>query len=220
VAENALAQLRAKTIERISAKDDTQQTQKKIDDICGKLEFIQRERRPLESILWCGDFKDHFVVIVLIVQVDHYKLRKLTFQIHSLRAGNPNSYEGEARVCMTYDNLSKCPDCVVQTEICPGYYCCVGAFLEDITMQYRCGQGYGSLLMTHMLKYLKELRIPRITGKLSCIDEKDKDNCRRRDHFYRKFGFTIEGDKISLDLTGAQKSENTMNANEELSGKR
>lgn len=61
-------------------------------------------------------------------------------------------------------------------------------------------KGYGSFIMTTFLKYIQHYQPKYVYGKLSEVDEKDKENKNRRNHFYKKFGFKIENSYIHLDM--------------------
>lgn len=61
-------------------------------------------------------------------------------------------------------------------------------------------KGYGSKVMTEFLKYIKPLHAKFIYGELSYVDEIDLDNKALRNHFYEKFGFKINNNKIILKL--------------------
>lgn len=62
-------------------------------------------------------------------------------------------------------------------------------------------RGYGSLLLRESLLHISQLFgvKTKIVGKLSFVDEVDKVNHQRRDHLYKKFGFSITDGRISLD---------------------
>lgn len=64
-----------------------------------------------------------------------------------------------------------------------------------------CGRGYGSLLLTEALYYIAHLfgRNVTIIGHLSFVDERDESNRLRRNHFYQKFGFDIQDERIVLE---------------------
>ena len=51
--------------------------------------------------------------------------------------------------------------------------------------------------MKKLIKFSKNLGATEILGTLSPADE---DNTERREYFYKKFGFEINGDNIKLDL--------------------
>ena len=62
-------------------------------------------------------------------------------------------------------------------------------------------KGYGSIVMTEYLNYMKKLKIQKITGFLSLVDTHDETHRDLLHHFYKKFGFCIkENDNIELEL--------------------
>ncbi len=76
-------------------------------------------------------------------------------------------------------------------------------FVESIYIDDFIGdpdKGYGSKLMTELLNYARTLKAHHIKGNLSCVDEVDLNNKARRNHFYKKFGFKINGNLIYLTL--------------------
>ena len=62
--------------------------------------------------------------------------------------------------------------------------------------RFEANQGYGTMLMSELLRYAKMHKVTRISGWLSFIDL--DDHPERLQHFYRKFGFTIT-DIVSAD---------------------
>ncbi len=66
--------------------------------------------------------------------------------------------------------------------------------ITDVQMSNaNCGDG--SITMHALIKLVKQMNATKITGGLSSEDE---DHSERRDHFYTKFGFTIDGNKLEL----------------------
>ena len=62
------------------------------------------------------------------------------------------------------------------------------------------GNGFGSILMGHLIDYAKKYNVRRLKGVLSHVDEKP-ENTERRNRFYKKFGFTFDKDDlIELDI--------------------
>ncbi|MGN0496931.1 MAG: hypothetical protein ACI4GW_11950 [Lachnospiraceae bacterium] len=55
----------------------------------------------------------------------------------------------------------------------------------------------GEILVSALINYGKEINATKIFGKLSPVDNDHKD---RRNHFYEKMGFTINGSKIEMEL--------------------
>lgn len=76
-------------------------------------------------------------------------------------------------------------------------------FVESIYINDIIGdtnKGYGSKLMTEFLNYVRPLKASHIKGMLSRVDEVDLNNKARRNHFYEKFGFKINGNHVYLKL--------------------
>ncbi len=89
-------------------------------------------------------------------------------------------------------------------EIKVHYSCQDGLFKQLVIKDFlvkKPNRGYGSLLLREALLYISQLFgvKTRIVGKLSFVDEEDKENHQRRDHLYQKFGFAVTEGKISLD---------------------
>jgi len=67
-------------------------------------------------------------------------------------------------------------------------------FLQDFWL-YPAGKGLGTLLLDLFIQFLHEwnsfFEIELIQGELSSLDEENEEDRRRRDHLYRKAGFTI-----------------------------
>lgn len=74
-------------------------------------------------------------------------------------------------------------------------------FIIDIGIEetYR-NSGYGSVLLTEIIKCAKQYNADRISGKLSCTDSKNADAREKLHHFYAKHGFIIDGSKLLLIL--------------------
>lgn len=68
--------------------------------------------------------------------------------------------------------------------------------IEDVLCKQN-NIGNGSILMLSLFEYCKRHNIQRITGYLSPVDE---DHKARRNHYYKKFGFTITGHTLSKEL--------------------
>lgn len=62
-------------------------------------------------------------------------------------------------------------------------------------------KGYGSFLLREALLHINQLfgKNVKIIGKLSHVDEQDPENCQRRDHVYRKFGFELKDHCIHMN---------------------
>ena len=89
-------------------------------------------------------------------------------------------------------------------EVKVHYSCQDGLFKQLVIKEFlvrKPNRGYGSLLLREALFHISQLFgvKTRIVGKLSFVDEEDKENHQRRDHLYQKFGFAITEGKISLD---------------------
>ncbi len=57
--------------------------------------------------------------------------------------------------------------------------------------------GNGTVAMTALIKYAKKINAKFINGWLSDVDN---DHADRRNHYYEKFGFDINGSSINLEL--------------------
>ena len=57
--------------------------------------------------------------------------------------------------------------------------------------------GNGSVAMKALIKYAKRINAKWIDGRFSSVDN---DHADRRNHYYKKFGFNINGSQIHLDL--------------------
>lgn len=68
--------------------------------------------------------------------------------------------------------------------------------IDDIDMEDN-NIGNGTIAMNALIKYAKETSASWISGSLSSVDN---DHISRRNHFYEKFGFTINNSKIILKL--------------------
>lgn len=64
-----------------------------------------------------------------------------------------------------------------------------------IDVQIEGNQGDGSIAMRGLIRLAKQMQCSKITGKYSTSDD---GHSARRDHFYKKFGFEINGDSILL----------------------
>lgn len=57
--------------------------------------------------------------------------------------------------------------------------------------------GNGTVAMKALIKYAKKINAKFISGSLSDVDN---DHAERRNHYYEKFGFVIDGSSINLEL--------------------
>ena len=72
--------------------------------------------------------------------------------------------------------------------------------IEDVLCKQN-NIGNGSILMLSLFEYCKRHNIQRITGYLSSVDN---DHKSRRDHYYKKFGFTLTEHSLLKELTYAE----------------
>lgn len=74
-------------------------------------------------------------------------------------------------------------------------------YLVDIWIaEVDSNKGYGSILMKSLIKYAKLNDFNEIYGKLSPVDNDSEEHIKRRNHFYKKFGFEINNNNIKLIL--------------------
>lgn len=64
--------------------------------------------------------------------------------------------------------------------------------------------GVGTVILNMVLNYAKNLGVTKITGRLSSVDDHNKD---RRDHVYRKAGFEVTSKSICLKLNSKNQEE-------------
>lgn len=97
------------------------------------------------------------------------------------------SYQGMAYLPRIYFNIKE--------KECKGmklkYLHIIDCLMEDVNI------GNGSVAMQGLIKYAKMNDCKYISGCLSSVDDGHAD---RRDHFYEKFGFSIQDSRIHLDL--------------------
>lgn len=58
-------------------------------------------------------------------------------------------------------------------------------------------KGYGSLMMQAIIKLARILKVVIITGNLSTVDDDHFDKLK---HFYEKYGFNVDFDKMKIEL--------------------
>lgn len=75
---------------------------------------------------------------------------------------------------------------------------CQAAYIVDWHCEIE-DKGYGSVLMSHLITYLKTANYQYLTGHICPTDFSHKDKLR---HFYSKFGFVITDheDRLRLEL--------------------
>lgn len=69
--------------------------------------------------------------------------------------------------------------------------------IMDIQNFKHINQGFGSIAMKNLIKIAKKEKVLKIYGNLSPVDH---DHRNRQEHFYKKHGFIIKGNSISLQL--------------------
>ena len=75
--------------------------------------------------------------------------------------------------------------------------------IEDVLCKQN-NIGNGSILMLSLFEFCKRHHITKITGYLSDVDN---DHKSRRDHYYKKFGFTITDHSISKEVVYEKTTE-------------
>lgn len=70
--------------------------------------------------------------------------------------------------------------------------------IDFLTIPSERNKGYGGLALEYLIKYAKEIKAKEIYGGLSSVDEEDENNKLRRNHLYKKEGFSISDRRISL----------------------
>ncbi|HFI0084510.1 TPA: hypothetical protein ACGOR9_002215 [Streptococcus suis] len=69
--------------------------------------------------------------------------------------------------------------------------------IQDIVVT-TVDEGDGSILMDYLLNYAKDIGVTHLSGQLSNSNSQIDEE--RRNHFYRKFGFSINGNQIAKVL--------------------
>lgn len=81
-------------------------------------------------------------------------------------------------------------------EINGSVFCIADIGIEE---QYR-NNGYGSLLLSEIIKYAEQLNVTKIKGRVYCNDIKKKEAKVRLYHFYEEHGFVIDEGRLTLCL--------------------
>ena len=88
----------------------------------------------------------------------------------------------------------------IYTDVDDKHKISIEFFIIDILVDDEfVGDGYGSLIMEHFLKFAKKMKIVRVYGEFSKVDDTE-DNRERRSNLYKKFGFYVNGDKVEKFL--------------------
>lgn len=152
------------------------------------LEQIEHLNRDSNTILFTRLSENDVCIITVNCLLNFRKqVGKLCFELY----GIGNKRYGYLEIEADYYDLGTAKDTLLKQ-----------LRINDIVFgkQY-CGQGYGSLLMAEALHYVAHLFGENVTivGYLSSVDEADDDNRLRRDHFYKKFGFNVQNERIVLN---------------------
>lgn len=80
--------------------------------------------------------------------------------------------------------------------------------IENLIIQdpLKRGLGFGSILLENFIKYANQLSVSEIRGEFSDIDA-TPDNFQRRERFYKKFSFEINGSVVFLRLRNIKRYE-------------
>ena len=101
----------------------------------------------------------------------------------------------------TYYNSMKCTlDQESKTILIGDIYMKNDRSLEPWNYTKFINKGYGTLMMTELLKFAKENNYEKITGNISDVDNNtvwDPHHRERLIHFYKKFGFEILPDELT-----------------------
>ena len=74
-------------------------------------------------------------------------------------------------------------------------------FIEDfVVYEHYRSMGFGSVLIEHLISYSKQLGATSIKGALSRVDATTPENIAKREGVYRKHGFSISPNGVSLGL--------------------
>lgn len=180
-----------------------------IDMLSEKLAEVQQEKNQLvkqnkcllnlsvfndstTQIFKCIDVNDRPMVVTITEEIDWMRqgrVNEVRFELFDLYDSRiPNYHCSELWVRMNYfENAT---------------YLKSISIIDCRTHREHMNKGYGSQLMLAFLDYamLLDRKELEITGFLSTVDERNKENHKRRNHFYQKFGFSIDGKRISLKL--------------------
>ncbi len=136
----------------------------------------------LEQILSIRDHRQNQVCIAVTVHFDNCNfVRLIEFKEYILNKGGHISQTGIGySACRIVNNVF---------------------IILDIGIdEYYQSQGYGSLLLTEILKFAKSFSVSKIKGD---IYQEDIDNPKKKErlyHFYEKQGFIIVDDKLILKI--------------------
>ena len=101
----------------------------------------------------------------------------------------------------TYYNSMKCTlDQESKTILIGDIYMKNDRSLEPWNYTKFINKGYGTLMMTELLKFAKENNYEKITGNISDVDNNTEWDLHHRErliHFYKKFGFKILPDELA-----------------------
>lgn len=145
-----------------------------------------------EQIIYIGDIgekSDTIICITVRVQYEQIcTVSELTFEIFQLD-GNTNIIEAHVgeMCCSLRCDLTFQKKQVLKIDN-------IGIFPE-----YQ-NKGYGSLLMSTMIGYIKDFKLDTIKGIIYWHDVENAQLEKRLLHFYHKFGFEIDSDKIMKNL--------------------
>ena len=148
---------------------------------------LERIRNSQESIILFGsnDYHDYFITY----RAEHSYKGVLTDMFFVVRIFKKYSsfieHGGDLWAEPVYNTEHNYLEDIILTDILIKTWC------EDM--------GYGSILMEQLIKYSKQLGANSVIGKFSRVDDTES-NRERRYHFYKKFGFEIDGDLVSLNL--------------------
>lgn len=136
----------------------------------------------LEQILCIRDHRQNQICIAVTVHFDNcHFVRLMEFKEYILNKGGHISQTGIGySACRIINNAF---------------------IILDIGIdEYYQSQGYGSLLLTEILKFAKSLSVSKIKGDIYQEDIDCPEKKERLYHFYEKHGFIIDEDKLILKI--------------------
>lgn len=156
-----------------------------------RLSLYNESREGIDCVLRRGN--DIIIVAHSIECHIYQKCKEIFFHVYNMNS-HPMVWVSEIWAKFEYQHVKK-EDATFKCEFTNRI------IIEDfMTRSEYENQGYGSILMKEFIEFAKQQGVSIITGRLSWVDEEEPENGARRNHLYEKFGFVIEGERISLDL--------------------
>jgi ribosomal protein S18 acetylase RimI-like enzyme len=151
-----------------------------------RIKTLERFNDTDEEIIFIGERKSQRIIVTQLYEYNGYTVSKIYIRAYPDINADIHKPVCELYACLFFDDEA---GTMLSTHIC------------DFTtaILYR-DKGIGSLVLQKFVDFAVKCGVSSISGCLSHVDEQDENNRQRRNHVYEKFGFTIDGEYVRMEI--------------------